>query len=91
MADGTNLAGTCTFIRASDYSQSSLTINVAKGPVLVLKPDGRLERGEAFASDDETSMQVFDVLSRAMPSWMSALRERAEKAEAELTALRRTD
>lgn len=73
-----------------DQSQNSITISVAKGAVLILKPDGTLERGEAFASEDVASVQIFDILSRAMPSWMSALRERAEKAEAELAALKAT-
>lgn len=75
------------YLHPADYSQNSITISVAKGAVLILKPDGRLERGPAFASDDETSMQIFDVLSRVGPSWMSALRERADKAEAKLAAL----
>lgn len=69
-----------------DQSQTSITISVAKGAVLILKPDGRLERGEAFAADDAVSVEIFDILSRAMPSWMSGLRERAERAESRADA-----
>lgn len=57
------------------------------GVVMVIHTDGRLERGPGL-SDDEVSVAVFDCLSQSLPSWMSNLRERAEKAEAALLAVK---
>lgn len=56
--------------------------------VLTIHSDGRLEKGEAFASDDEGSKEIFDILSRYFPTYLAQLRQRAERAEAELAALK---
>ena len=62
MTDLVASGGRCA-VTVTDWSQSTLTINVPKGPVLIIKPDGRLEQGEGFALNDETSVQIFDILS----------------------------
>lgn len=54
------------------------------GTVLIITPDGRLERGEGFATDDAASVAFFEVMSTCFGSWISVLRQRADKAEAEL-------
>ena len=52
-----------------------------RGWIIRFKPDGRIERGPGFASDDAASVAFVDVLSRYMASWMVEMRQRAEKAE----------
>jgi hypothetical protein len=59
------------------------------GPILIIKADGRLVRGDGFRTDDEASVAFFDCLAQHLPTYLAALRERAETAErklAELTA-----
>lgn len=75
---------------AEPQSPSSLSFSVGppRGVVFTIRPDGRLERGPGFASDNEASVALFDVLSTVFPSWISGLRQRAEKAEAEVADLR---
>lgn len=73
----------------ADPSQVSITFSAANGPILTITPEGRLERGTGM-SDDEASVRFFDVLSKSLPCWIMELRQRAEKAEAELAALKAT-
>lgn len=49
--------------------------------ILVIHPDGTLERGSHFATDDEASMAMFDCMSRGLPCFLADLQERAMKAE----------
>lgn len=56
--------------------------------ILTITPDGRLERGPGFATDDAASLAFFDCLALNLPSWIGDLRARAESAEAELSRLR---
>ena len=60
----------------------------ARGPILIIKSDGRLEKGEGFETMDAASVALFNCLSRHMPTWIAELRDRAEKAEAALAALK---
>lgn len=77
-------------IRIADPQPSSLSFSVGapRGVVLTITPEGKLERGPGFASDDEASLAFFELLSTVFPSWINGLRQRAEKAEAELAELR---
>lgn len=55
--------------------------------VLRIRADGGLVRGEGL-SNDEASAAFYECLSTLLPCWITALRQRAEHAEAELAALR---
>lgn len=76
----------------ADFSQQSVPVawhntNVISfrspdnGVILEIHPDGRLVRGEAFATGDEASVAMFECMSKCLPSFLSQLRMRAETAE----------
>ena len=56
--------------------------------ILIIRGDGRLERGSGFRTDDEASVALFDCMSKCIPCAWNALRARAEAAESELAALK---
>lgn len=62
----------------------NIQFGTARGTVLIITADGRLERGEGFATDDEASVAFFEVMSSCFYTWISDLRQRAEKAEREV-------
>lgn len=70
-------------------SPGDIVFSVDQGlEVMRITGDGCLKRGAGFATDDAASIAFFDVLSRCAPSWIAELRQRAEKAEAELERVR---
>lgn len=61
---------------------SVIVFQAADGKIiLTIHPNGTLERGEQFATDDLASMAMFDCMSRCLPCFLSELRMRAETAE----------
>lgn len=56
--------------------------------ILTMHADGRLERGDSFASDDEASIEFLNCLAHCSTSFLSQLRERAERAEMALERCR---
>lgn len=76
-------------IEIPDVTSGSIQLSVASGVVLTITPDGKLVRGEGFASDDAASVAFFDVLSKYLPCFVTELRARAERAEAEAAWLKR--
>lgn len=75
-------------IQIYDQTKASIMFSVAKGTVLTITPDGKLVRGDAFASDDEASVAFMECISKSLPCFISELRARAERAEAELEKLK---
>ena len=61
-----------------------LIFNVPAGSVLIIEPDGRIVRGEAFASDDAASVAFFDCIASHFATAISDLKRRAEAAEAKV-------
>lgn len=78
-------------IEIPGVTSGSIQFSVASGVVLTMTPDGKLVRGEGFASDDAASVAFFDVLSKYLPCFVAELRARAERAEAEVAWLKRKD
>ena len=73
----------------ADLPAGSITFHNPEGkPILIILPDGRLQRGEAFATNDEASVAFFDCISAALPSFISDLRHRCEIADAYLARAR---
>ena len=66
---------------------SSISFSANGGVVLTIRPDGRIERGPGL-SDDEATVAFVDCLSKYVPCFVAALRQRAENAERELAALK---
>lgn len=66
-----------------------ITITVDFGKVLVkIKPDGAIERGEAFTTNDEASLQFWDVLANAFPKFLNgAIEKRIKEHLAEVGRL----
>lgn len=62
---------------------AGITFHANNKVVFSITGDGRLEAGEGL-SNDEATRALFDVIAKNVPCFISALRERAEKAEAEL-------
>ena len=58
----------------------NITFSVESGVVLTIKSDGSIVKGDGL-SDDEASLAFFECLSRGVPCWIKALRDRAETAE----------
>lgn len=68
---------------------SAIVFQAADGKViLTIHPNGTLERGEQFATDDLASMAMFDCMSRCLPCFLADLRLRADIAEGALDALK---
>lgn len=72
----------------ADHRPREIKFQPADGrTVLTITEDGRLVPGEGL-SNDEASRAFLDVLSTCVASFLSELRQRAEKAEAELARLK---
>lgn len=56
--------------------------------ILIIHDDGRLERGDGFANDDQASVAFFNCLSNSLPTFLNSLRQRCEIADAYLAQAR---
>lgn len=58
-------------------------------PILVITPAGQVVRGQAFPTDAETAVALFERLCLALPPYVGALLQRVAEAEAEVARLKR--
>lgn len=79
---GTISAGALS-LRLPDPSQGSISFSVGSGTILTMTPDGKIERGPGL-SDDEATAAFLECLSQHCPTFLMELRQRTERAEADL-------
>lgn len=66
--------------------RQSITFHAGGHPILTMKPDGSIELGEGL-STDEATRAFCDCLANYLPGFLSALRQRLQRAEARAEAL----
>lgn len=70
--------------RLYDSIDAAISFYANQQIILTIHPDGRLERGAGFATDDEASVAFFDCLSSYCLGFIAELRQRANEAERQL-------
>jgi len=57
-------------------TERAITIHTAPGTdgaLLVIKHDGRIERGPAFTTEDEASLKFWDIIETTFPIWKAKI------------------
>lgn len=47
----------------------SLSFHLENGHLLTIHPDGKIERGPAFTTEDQASVRFWEIVAQAFPQW----------------------